>query len=332
MKKFDKHKFVNIKAVNIDGNKLYKVTIRNTYKLQIFGNVYDKIKEEELPFLFKTIDIAKDFASILPSKIEKYKAKYSMCKGCPIGCGSKTYETYELTIGDYKAYVKWDKNDIQYRSLGSRRKYVSEHGIVDVFMDDITVCSDGKPCGSTQFEKLSELVQYIDSKKNENRYNEIYDYELVENQQYDELIRNKEKQNNKSNVNNNSLHDEWGSEEEDEDYFEDISFREDIDIDYDKEVQHFVDEFLSKYSDDIVNYFPIEFINRFSDMETFVNHMNEEYKLYSCDKKYYKSVDIHGFSYIFDLLDEGLKDKYGHEFEYIKMYDNNKWNHYIKMY
>ena len=29
MKKFDKHKFVNIKAVNTDGNKLYKVTIRN---------------------------------------------------------------------------------------------------------------------------------------------------------------------------------------------------------------------------------------------------------------------------------------------------------------
>jgi len=121
-------------------------------------------------------------------------------------------------------------------------------------------------------------------------------------------------------------------EDKDNDYFEDISIREDIDTDYDQKVQHFVDEFLNNNSKDIVNYFPIEFINRFGDIETFINHMNEEYKLYSYDKKYYKSVDTHGFSHIFDLLDKGLKDKYGHEFDYIKMYDSNKWNHYIKMY
>ena len=103
----DKHTYVKI--ARSDNGYGYEVTITKTgISNGIFGS--KNINEaQKVPFIFKTLEIAKDFVSVLPDVIEKINIKAYRCQVCHLCFAS--YETYKLIIGNYEAYIKWDETN-----------------------------------------------------------------------------------------------------------------------------------------------------------------------------------------------------------------------------
>ena len=100
----NEHIYATIKK--LDNYELYKVVIKRTWNTNgIFGvKSYEDI--EEIPFVFLSDEIAKDFVSVLPDKIEKISIKKYACEICHLCYVS--YETYKLIIGNFEVYVKWN--------------------------------------------------------------------------------------------------------------------------------------------------------------------------------------------------------------------------------
>ena len=100
------HKYAKI--LKDSNSSFYKVIITNTYETGgLFGGIKEHKEEYEIPFVFKTSEIAKDFVSMLPDSIEEFNIKMHRCEHCHLCYAS--YKTYKLTIGDFTIYVQWDE-------------------------------------------------------------------------------------------------------------------------------------------------------------------------------------------------------------------------------
>ena len=175
----NEHTYATIKK--LDNSELYKVVIKRTWDTDgIFGiKTHEELKE--IPFIFLSDEIAKDFISFLPDKIEKTIIKRYECETCHL-C-YVAYETYKLIIGNFEVYIKW--NWVHRHSAGffTTRTFLKPNKtpIAESFM------LNGMPERYTngiittgEYKKLSELINYLKDKEDNKNSNE-QTFELIPN-------------------------------------------------------------------------------------------------------------------------------------------------------
>ena len=172
----NEHTYVKI-TKDVD-NGYYKAVITKT-GIGIFGS---KENVQEIPFVFKSADIAKDFVSILPDIIEKTTINSYRCNFCHL-CKS-SYETYKLTIGEYEVYIKWE-NARRYEGgfLSDRIAIKTTNNIIKSFVTNIKP-TDSRGYDITndyEYEKLTDLINRLKKDKSDlESQKEEYNFELVQ--------------------------------------------------------------------------------------------------------------------------------------------------------
>jgi len=192
MKKFDIHTYVNISSIITSlKEKAYKITLTCTYKYKLFGKIIEKEKVEEIPFYFKTLDIAKDYCMILP-RYEKCTKKNVLFHD--IACiDISKYETYKVILDDNRElYIKWNHtNQHIIKGMISKKESFTMDNVVDGFSTEVEVYrfypdySDGCVFENIR-ENLTNAIQELDKKRKQHITNkrptyssgESYDFEL----------------------------------------------------------------------------------------------------------------------------------------------------------
>jgi len=174
--KIDEHKYVNIVSCTpCYYGTSYRVSIVHSYKIKRFGKLYDKKKVEELPFLFSSIEVAKDFCTIMP-KIEKTTLYVRHGNNWMYDNWIYIkYKTYKLSIGDnHKCYIKWENEYTKKHSIGVAYSTIysnSKTPIIKNFVEKFELSSFGdldsptfdNGCAS---EILSDYIKKYDEKVN----------------------------------------------------------------------------------------------------------------------------------------------------------------------
>ena len=186
--------YANIKEQSISNyvpageiTRCYSVTFIKEKTYELFGKVIrKKTTSETMPFVFKSLDIAKDFCEVFPTIISDVFCNNNNSNHCV------KYYTYRFVKNDkIIGYAKW--ND--YYMHGNVPKLISEKGnieftpfvndkIIDMFVKDITLkgwvhthsLNDVKferPC-----EYLSELLKNDKQIKDKEIFNE-WNFKLV---------------------------------------------------------------------------------------------------------------------------------------------------------
>lgn len=181
----DKHTYVNI--VRSEGTNYYKVIITKSFDISMFGKTKHYETNKMIPFYFKNKDIAKDFCNILPDKISKitFKIKWYWWPKEYI----KKYITYELTVSNHKIYIYWDELNKE-QNFGDNRvekTIISKNNIVKYFVTDVMLYEDDNPCESSgpyfhmgeNYEKISDLINYLNKDTIYSKNAEEYKFELI---------------------------------------------------------------------------------------------------------------------------------------------------------
>ena len=180
--KINEHTYATIKK--LDNYELYKVVIKRTWDTNgIFGvKAHEDLKE--IPFIFLSDEIAKDFVSVLPDKIEKTSIKRYECEICHLCYVS--YETYKLIIGNFEVYVKWnwtnrDKDEFFTTKIFLRPN--KKEPVVESFMLNGTPERYTNEIITTgEYKKLSELINYLkDKEDNKIKNSNEQTFELIPN-------------------------------------------------------------------------------------------------------------------------------------------------------
>lgn len=170
--------YADIEERILDDNIIcYAVTFTTTYDIFLFGKkIKTKTETEEVPFYFKSLEIAKDFCEIHPTYYKCYRTNDNY-EGRYV-----YYMTYRINGNENNYYICWDyliyddDNDVNF--------YPSNYKIVNSFVSDIklkdwmhTHCIDDiKYINRTL--KLSDLIAKIENK---NKLIKKWHFELVEN-------------------------------------------------------------------------------------------------------------------------------------------------------
>lgn len=157
----------------------YKVNFITEYDIILFGKIFHKTKIKEIPFLFRTLDMAKEFCEIKPKYEEVYfqnsKDDYSV-----------KFYTYQLAVNNKViGYIWWNDKTVYFNSGRHIEFKFNSKPIIDGFVKNISVknwiftnyLSDIKYYGFT--DKLADLVKPIVNDDN----GKHWIFELVENKQ-----------------------------------------------------------------------------------------------------------------------------------------------------
>ena len=179
--KTNEHTYATIKK--LDNYELYKVVIKRTWDTNGIFGIKSHEDIEEIPFVFLSDEIAKDFVSVLPDKIEKTSIKRYECEICHLCYVS--YETYKLIIGNFEVYVKWNwiNRDRDYGFIRTRTflKPNKKEPVVESFMLNGTPERYTNGIITTgEYKKLSELINYLKDKEDNKNSNE-QTFELIPN-------------------------------------------------------------------------------------------------------------------------------------------------------
>jgi len=158
----------------------YVVTYDMEYDIVIFGHFIRHVKTtEKVPFIFSTLDIAKDFCKIKPM-YDKYiiTNKY----------GNVFYHTYRLNVnGNVVGYIKWEMNSVvYYHATGEYEyhyKYVDVNPIVDCFAKGVEIkyqWYDIRSIRDITFDREQKTLSLMINEGFEDTDN-IWKFELVEN-------------------------------------------------------------------------------------------------------------------------------------------------------
>lgn len=157
----------------------YKVNLITEYDITLFGKAFHKTKTKEIPFLFKTLDMAKEFCEINP----KYEKVYFQSTDGQYGCSVKLY-TYQLLVNKKViGYIWWNDKTIYLINNHDMLFKYNNNSIIEGFVKNIKVkkwidtnyLSDINYCGFTN--KLTDLVKPIVNENNEKHWR----FELIEN-------------------------------------------------------------------------------------------------------------------------------------------------------
>ena len=161
-------------------NLYYKVIITKT-GTTTFGN---KENEWEIPFVFRSAEIAKDFISILPDKIKNVDITEYKCGICHL-CKS-IYKTYKLTIGEFNVYIRWQgTRRISSGFISDRVTLTPIENVVQSFVTEIKPTDsrgyDVKWNHNYEYEKLTDLINRLKKEKTDlESQKEEYVFELVQ--------------------------------------------------------------------------------------------------------------------------------------------------------
>lgn len=159
----------------------YKVNLITEYNIILFGKTFHKIKTKEIPFLFKTLDMAKEFCEINP----KYK---KVCiQNNEEDYYSVKFYTYQLVVNrKIIGYIWWNDKTVSFNN-GHHMEFkfnsikFNSNSIIDGFVKNIIIqswintnyLSDIKYYGF--INKLTDLVKpIVDNEKH-------WRFELIEN-------------------------------------------------------------------------------------------------------------------------------------------------------
>lgn len=187
--KTSKNIVANIKEMGFNDNSVraFAVTFIETTEKTIFGRTWTKTEEQGIPFIFKTLEIAKDFCELKPTIVSdvfvnsndavfdnRHLVKYY------------TYRLVDKNTDRIIGYVKWDKSvTVKTQSVGNEIFSVNlKSPLVDKFVTDINLKRWVETHSlydvgfKNEHEKLSELLAYP-SKNGMPVYNE-WNFKLVE--------------------------------------------------------------------------------------------------------------------------------------------------------
>ncbi len=190
--KLNKHTYVDIVEKNVETQYTfksdlyyrtvlgYKVNIITEYDIKLFGKIFHKSKTKELPFLFRTLEMAKDFCEINP----KYEKVYFQDR--EDGTCVRFY-TYQLVVNkSIIGYIWWHNESVIIDHTGNMNMTFnfSHNSIVYGFVKNIELdnwvntnyLSDVRYYGFTT--KLSELVKPIINTTDTEKH---WRFELIEN-------------------------------------------------------------------------------------------------------------------------------------------------------
>lgn len=180
-----KHKntFVDITGIVLDGVTHYLVTYTRIYEFSLFGRLIKEYKNiEEVPFVFKSFEIAKDFCELNP----KYK-KYTFYEESTYGSFKVYYRTYKIVLNNkVNAYVIWNHNILTYDYTSAEYQMDESYPIVNGFIKDelnniilptsrneISLSIKRSPKTPHMVEKLSDIFAISKTDK--------HHFELIEN-------------------------------------------------------------------------------------------------------------------------------------------------------
>ena len=188
----NEHTYAIIKRLH--NQELYKVAIKRTWDTDWLFGIKTHEDIEEIPFIFTSNEVAKDFVSVLPDEIKKTTIKGYDCETSYF-LSYVSYETYKLIIGNFEVYVKWNcVNRHRDDGLLIKRTFLKPNkiSVVESFMLNVKSFKlklNGTPQKYTneiittgEYKKLSELINYIkdkEDKKIEN--NNEQTFELIQN-------------------------------------------------------------------------------------------------------------------------------------------------------
>ena len=104
-----KKTYVDINGIMLDKVTYYLVTFTKEYEFSLFGKIIKNFKRiEEVPFVFESFDIAKEFCELKP----KYK-KYALIEEG--GYFKSIYHTYKLILNNkLNVYLIWKHTTLKY--------------------------------------------------------------------------------------------------------------------------------------------------------------------------------------------------------------------------
>ena len=179
--KTNKKTYIDITGISLNGITYYLVTATETYDIEWFGI---KIKSQtdviELPFVFKSLEIAKDFCELKPIIKDVHFFNNS-----DSGERSSRYYTYNLIMNKkVDAYIVWDDISIYYNRPTFGIREIKPRNVYPIVKGFIKSGSDAKLNPWSAFytiydarfedvkEKLSEVFCIQDK--------DHYHFELVE--------------------------------------------------------------------------------------------------------------------------------------------------------
>jgi len=176
----NEHTYATIKK--LDNYELYKVVIKRTWDTNGIFGIKSHEDIEEIPFVFLSDEIAKDFVSVLPDKIEKTSIKKYECEICHLCYVS--YETYKLIIGNFEVYVKWNWTNRHRDGFLTTQTFLKpnkKEPVAESFMLKGTPQRYTNGIITTgEYKKLSELISYLKDKEKIENSNE-QTFELIPN-------------------------------------------------------------------------------------------------------------------------------------------------------
>jgi len=99
------HTYVDINGIILDKVTYYVVTFTKVYEMSLFGKVIKETKKiQEVPFVFKSYEIAKEFCELNPV----YK-QITFSQSSKYDVYNTTYDTYRLILNNkVNAYIVWE--------------------------------------------------------------------------------------------------------------------------------------------------------------------------------------------------------------------------------
>lgn len=174
--------YVDIEEIKYNSlHTYYKVSFITTYDITIFGlYITTKTKTYEVPFWFRSLDIAKDFCEINP------KIEHTYIVNGDDDSRKVYYETYRLEVNEQKFYIKWTDWSIKIDDSYNYSFELHTNRVVDKFVSWISLTnwmhtfSLDNVYFNNEYSKLSELVSVKTKKGNKN--NKHWRFELVKNE------------------------------------------------------------------------------------------------------------------------------------------------------
>ena len=128
-----KKTYVDINGIVLDKVTHYLVTFTKEYEFSLFGNIIKVFKRvKEVPFVFQSFDIAKEFCELNP----KYK-KYTFFEESTYGSFKSYYCTYKLILNNkVNVYIIWNHSIVKYDYSSAEYTPVDSYPVVGGFIKD----------------------------------------------------------------------------------------------------------------------------------------------------------------------------------------------------
>lgn len=153
--KTNKKTYIDITGISLNGTTYYHVTATETYDLMWFGlHIKTKTDVIELPFVFKSLEVAKDFCELKPIIKDIHLSNNS--NG---GDRCSRYYTYNLIMNRIvNAYIVWDNISVYYNSPTFTIRSIKPRKVYPIVEGFIKSSSDAKLNSWSSFYSIYDVI------------------------------------------------------------------------------------------------------------------------------------------------------------------------------